>query len=51
MDGYCMKCKATREMKNVNAVRMRNGKPGTQGICVKCGARMFCIGKAQHTRA
>jgi hypothetical protein len=41
-----MKCKITREMKNTRAVRMKNGKPGTEGVCIKCGTRMFRIGKA-----
>ena len=46
VEAYCMKCRANREMKNIKAVRMKNGKPGTQGICIKCGTRMFRIGKA-----
>ena len=46
MEAYCMKCRANREMKNIKAVRMKNGKPGTQGICTKCGTRMFRIGKS-----
>jgi len=46
VEAYCMKCKANREMKNIKAVRMKNGKPGNQGVCTKCGTRMFRIGKA-----
>jgi RNase P subunit RPR2 len=46
VEAYCMKCRAIREMKNIKAVRMKNGKPGTQGVCTKCGTRMFRIGKA-----
>jgi NAD-dependent SIR2 family protein deacetylase len=46
MEAYCMKCRAKREMKNTRAVTMKNGKPGTQGVCPRCGTRMFRIGKA-----
>jgi len=46
VEAYCMKCRSNREMKNIKAVKMKNGKPGTQGICIKCGTRMFRIGKA-----
>ncbi len=46
MEAYCMKCRAKREMKNTRAVTMKNGKPGTQGVCPMCGTRMFRIGKA-----
>ena len=46
MEAYCMKCRAKREMKNAKAIKMKNGKPATQGICAKCGTKMFRIGKA-----
>ena len=34
MQGYCMKCKAKKEMKNAKSVTMKNGKPATQGVCL-----------------
>ncbi len=46
MEGYCVKCKAKREMKDVVAVTMKNGKPASQGVCPVCGTKMFKIGKA-----
>ena len=46
MEAYCMKCRAKREMKNAKAIKMKNGKPATQGVCAKCGTKMFRIGKA-----
>ncbi|MDD5311546.1 MAG: DUF5679 domain-containing protein [Dehalococcoidia bacterium] len=46
MEAYCMKCRAKREMKNARAIKMKNGKPATQGVCAKCGTKMFRIGKA-----
>ena len=42
---YCMKCGAKREMKNPLAVTLKNGRPAIQGICPRCGARMFRLGK------
>jgi hypothetical protein len=32
-------------MSNPRAVRMKNGKPATQGSCPKCGTKMFRIGQ------
>ena len=46
MEAYCMKCRAKREMRNPRAIKMKNGKPATQGVCAKCGTKMFRIGKA-----
>ena len=44
MEAYCVKCKAKREMKDAKKITMKNGKPATQGICTKCGTKMFKIG-------
>lgn len=46
MEGYCVKCKAKREMKDAEPITMKNGKPATKGICPECGTKMFKIGKA-----
>jgi hypothetical protein len=46
MQGYCVKCKAKREIKNAKAITMKNGKPATQGVCPVCGTKVFRIGKA-----
>jgi len=46
MQGYCVKCRAKREMKNAKPVTMKQGRPATQGICPICGTKMFKIGKA-----
>jgi hypothetical protein len=45
MQGYCMKCRTKREMKDAKAITMKNGKPATQGVCPVCGTKMFRIGK------
>ncbi len=44
MKGYCVKCKASREMSNPQKVTMKNGRKATQGKCPKCGTKMFHIG-------
>ena len=46
MEGYCLKCRERREMKNAEAITMKNGKPATQGACPTCGTKIFKIGKA-----
>jgi NAD-dependent SIR2 family protein deacetylase len=46
MEAYCMKCRAKREMKDAKKITMKNGKPATQGVCPKCGTKMFRIGKS-----
>lgn len=42
-----MKEKANREMKDPQAVTMKNGKPAVKGTCVTCGTTMFKIGAAK----
>jgi hypothetical protein len=44
---YCMKCRAKREMKNPRAVTLKNGRPAIQGICSRCGAKMFRLTKVR----
>ncbi len=46
MEGYCVKCKAKREMLETEAITMKNGKPATRGTCDTCKTKMFKIGKA-----
>jgi hypothetical protein len=41
-----MKCRKKREMKNTRAIKMKNGRAATQGVCPVCGTKMFRIGKA-----
>jgi hypothetical protein len=40
-----MKCRAKKEMKSAQAIKMKNGKPATKGTCPTCGTKMFKIGK------
>jgi uncharacterized protein DUF5679 len=47
MEGYCVKCKAKREMKDAKEVEMqgKGGKPrrAMTGVCPVCGTKMFRI--------
>lgn len=43
VEGYCVKCKAKREMKDAKQVEMANGRKAMKGTCTKCGTGMFKI--------
>ena len=45
MQGYCVKCRTKREIRNAKSITMKNGKPATQGVCPVCGTKIFRIGK------
>jgi Domain of unknown function (DUF5679) len=42
--GYCMKCKAQREINNAKQITMKNGRPATEGTCPVCSTKIFKIG-------
>ncbi len=39
MKGYCMKCRAEREIVKAKTVTMKNGRAATEGKCPACGTR------------
>ena len=43
--GYCMKCRDERTIADAKEVRMKNGRPATEGKCPVCGTRMYRLGK------
>ncbi len=45
-EGYCVKCKSKREIKDAQDIVMKNGRPATQGLCPACGTKIFKIGKS-----
>jgi hypothetical protein len=47
-EGYCVKCKAKKEIANAFEEVMKNGRKAIKGKCPSCGAVMFKIigGKA-----
>ena len=44
--GYCMKCREERMIADAREVRMKNGRPATEGKCPVCGTRMYRLGKS-----
>ena len=42
--GFCVKCKAKREIKDAKNITMKNGKKAVQGVCPVCGTKIFRIG-------
>ena len=45
-EGYCVKCKDKREIKDAEDTVLKNGRPATKGVCATCGTKMFKIGKS-----
>lgn len=43
--GYCVKCRAKREMIDPKPYTMKNNKPASLSICQVCGTKIFRIGK------
>jgi hypothetical protein len=43
MEGYYMKCKAKKEMKDAKETTMKNGRKAIKGKCSACGTGMFKI--------
>ena len=41
VEGYCMKCKQKREMKDTKEITMKNGVGAMNGVCSECGTKMF----------
>jgi hypothetical protein len=42
-EGYCVKCKAKRQIGQAKEVKMANGRPALKGVCPVCGTGMFKI--------
>ena len=43
-EGYCVKCKQKREMKDAEHVKMKTGRDAVKGSCPVCGCGMYKIG-------
>lgn len=43
--GYCVKCKAKKEMKDTVDTKTKNGVPMKKGTCISCGTKMCKFGK------
>ena len=42
-EGYCVKCKKKKEMKDAKEVTMKNGRKAVKGNCPDCGTGMYRI--------
>lgn len=40
MDGYCVKCREKREIKDAQKVEMDNGRKALKGTCPVCGTKI-----------
>nr|BBH93364.1 hypothetical protein KTA_15630 [Thermogemmatispora argillosa] len=45
VEAYCVKCRQKSQMLDVEETTLKNGRPALQGICARCGARMYRIGR------
>jgi hypothetical protein len=52
-EGYCVKCKAKKEIASAVEEVMKNGRKAIKGVCPTCGTVMFKIlgGKATQPPA
>ncbi len=47
MEGYCVKCKAKREIQNPTAGFNKRGSAVVFGTCPECGAKVYRIGRTE----
>ena len=41
--GYCVKCKASQPMKEIEKVTLKNNRNAVRGKCSQCGTGMYKI--------
>ena len=44
MQGYCVKCKEKKDIKDAKQIETKNGRPAVQGACPTCGTKITVIG-------
>lgn len=44
MEAFCVKCKQKQQIKNAQAIILKNGRPAVNGECAVCGTKVFRIG-------
>jgi hypothetical protein len=44
MEAYCFKCKTKQEMKEPQAVTLKNGKAAMKGTCPVCATQLYRMG-------
>jgi hypothetical protein len=40
LEGYCVKCREKREIKDAQQVKMDNGRTAMKGVCPVCGTKI-----------
>jgi hypothetical protein len=45
VEGYCVRCRAKKQMVNATRTLMKNGRKAMIGICASCGTKMSVAGK------
>ncbi len=45
MQGYCVRCRGKKGMRDAGVMKMKNGKSATWRVCPACGTRMSRMGK------
>jgi hypothetical protein len=51
MQGYCLKCREKREIKDLQAVTLKNGRAARQGTCAVCGTKITVMGADKTAKA
>jgi hypothetical protein len=44
LQGYCVKCKGKKDIKDAKQIETKNGRPAVQGLCPDCGTKITVIG-------
>ena len=47
---YCVKCKTSTDSKDVEQIKMKNGRDAVVSFCTDCGTKKFRIGKIPATQ-
>jgi len=45
VEGYCLKCRVKRVMKDARMITFKNGRVAIQGICLVCSTKMSKLGQ------
>lgn len=51
MEAFCVKCKKKVEVKDIEDVLMKNGRPATKSKCAVCNTNVFKIGARKTDEA
>ena len=49
-EGYCVKCRTKRTVKQGKVVKTSNGRPMAQGVCPECGTTVTRFLSAKESK-